>query len=245
MQKRVSSSLIPHSVKSVHIRSYSDPYFPAFGLNTDRYGESLRIQSECGKIRTRITANTDNQNNGTSHFCHFKYCWHTKYLSQAHLLFLPKSYLLWKTPHCKIHVSSFRPLNTMEHIRHGTKSLMLHVRFKRNYLRLTKKTCKPLQLSRAQNKCPTRNCLYPIRMKQNWALSPARKLSFQKVFFTNNNNRKENEWKKGEISENSCFYLWKRKTQFSQYFENCFECFFTYFRLVLNYSYGQSIWDKL
>ena len=24
-----------------------------------RYGESLRIQSECGKIRTRITPNTD------------------------------------------------------------------------------------------------------------------------------------------------------------------------------------------
>ena len=25
-----------HSVKSVRIRSYSGPYFPAFGLNTDR-----------------------------------------------------------------------------------------------------------------------------------------------------------------------------------------------------------------
>ena len=24
---------IPHCVKSVHIRSYSGPYFPAFGLN--------------------------------------------------------------------------------------------------------------------------------------------------------------------------------------------------------------------
>ena len=48
-----------HCVKSVRIRSYSGPYFPAFGLNTERYGESLRIQSECGKIRTRITPNTD------------------------------------------------------------------------------------------------------------------------------------------------------------------------------------------
>ena len=28
-------------------------YFPAFGLNTERYEVSLRIQSECGKIRTR------------------------------------------------------------------------------------------------------------------------------------------------------------------------------------------------
>ena len=47
-----------HCVKSVHIRSYSGPYFPTFGLNTDRYGVSLRIQSKCGKIRTRITPNT-------------------------------------------------------------------------------------------------------------------------------------------------------------------------------------------
>ena len=31
------------------------PYFPAFGLglNTERYEVSLRIQSECGKMRTR------------------------------------------------------------------------------------------------------------------------------------------------------------------------------------------------
>ena len=32
---------------------FSGPYFPAFGLNTERYEVSLRIQSECGKIRTR------------------------------------------------------------------------------------------------------------------------------------------------------------------------------------------------
>ena len=29
------------------------PSFSAFGLNTERYSVSLRIQSECGKIRTR------------------------------------------------------------------------------------------------------------------------------------------------------------------------------------------------
>ena len=28
---------IKHCVKSVRIRSYSGPYFPAFGLNTERY----------------------------------------------------------------------------------------------------------------------------------------------------------------------------------------------------------------
>ena len=48
-----------HWMKSVHIRSYSGPYFPAFELNTERYGVSLRIQSKCRKIRTRITLNTD------------------------------------------------------------------------------------------------------------------------------------------------------------------------------------------
>ena len=48
-----------HCVKTVHIRSYSGSYFPTFGLNTERYEASLRIQPECGKIRTRITPNTD------------------------------------------------------------------------------------------------------------------------------------------------------------------------------------------
>ena len=45
-------------VKSVRIRSYSGPHFPAFGLNTEEYGVSLRIQSECGEIQTRITPYT-------------------------------------------------------------------------------------------------------------------------------------------------------------------------------------------
>ena len=48
-----------HCVKSVHIRSYSGPYFPAFGLNTERYGVSFRIQSECRKIWARITPNME------------------------------------------------------------------------------------------------------------------------------------------------------------------------------------------
>ena len=45
-----------HCVKSVRVRTYSDPHFPAFGLT---YRVSLRIQSECGKMWTRITPNTD------------------------------------------------------------------------------------------------------------------------------------------------------------------------------------------
>ena len=48
-----------HCVKSVLIRSYSGPYFPAFGLNTERYGVSLRIHCECREIWTIITPNTD------------------------------------------------------------------------------------------------------------------------------------------------------------------------------------------
>ena len=41
----------------------SGPYFPAFGLNTERYGVSLRIQSEYRKIRTR-------NNSVFGHFSH-------------------------------------------------------------------------------------------------------------------------------------------------------------------------------
>ena len=48
-----------HCVKSVRSRTYSGPYFSAFGLNTERYRVSLRLQSKCGKLRTRITPNKD------------------------------------------------------------------------------------------------------------------------------------------------------------------------------------------
>ena len=51
-----------YSVKRVHIWSFSDPIFPSFGLNTERSELSLRIKSQCGKIRTRITSNTDTFN---------------------------------------------------------------------------------------------------------------------------------------------------------------------------------------
>ena len=48
-----------HCGKSVRIRSFFGQYFPAFGLNTEKYSVSLRIQSVCGKIRTRKISNTD------------------------------------------------------------------------------------------------------------------------------------------------------------------------------------------
>ena len=46
-------------MKSVRIQSYSGSYFPAFGLNRERYSVSFRVQSECGTMRTRITPNSD------------------------------------------------------------------------------------------------------------------------------------------------------------------------------------------
>ena len=64
-----------HYMKSVRKQSFSGPYFTLFGLNLETHIEvsqliytanqltglymSLRIQSECGKIRTKKTPNTD------------------------------------------------------------------------------------------------------------------------------------------------------------------------------------------
>ena len=42
-----------YCVKSVRIRRFSGSYFPAFGLNMERYSVSLRIHSEYEKIRSR------------------------------------------------------------------------------------------------------------------------------------------------------------------------------------------------
>ena len=51
--------VINHYLKSARIRGYSGPHFCAFRLNLQRYFVSLRIQSKCEKIRTRITPNMD------------------------------------------------------------------------------------------------------------------------------------------------------------------------------------------
>ena len=59
-----SLELLEHWVKSVRIRSYSDPHFLAFGLNTERYGYfsvfSLNV-GKCGK-------NEDQSNSEYGHF---------------------------------------------------------------------------------------------------------------------------------------------------------------------------------
>ena len=51
--------IVTHNVKNVLIQSFSGPYFPALGLNTERHSLSLSIQSKRGKIRTRKTRNKD------------------------------------------------------------------------------------------------------------------------------------------------------------------------------------------
>ena len=58
----VKIEMIRHCVKSVCIRSYSDPHFSVFWLNTEKYSVSFCIQSKYGKIRNKITPNTDTFN---------------------------------------------------------------------------------------------------------------------------------------------------------------------------------------
>ena len=53
LRKRISlfSGIIVRKVSKYGV--FSGPHFPAFGLNTERYGISLRIHCEWGKILTR------------------------------------------------------------------------------------------------------------------------------------------------------------------------------------------------
>ena len=57
IEKVLKFLYLSHNIRSVRIQGYSGPHFPSFGLNTKRYGESLRIEFKCGKMRTRITPN--------------------------------------------------------------------------------------------------------------------------------------------------------------------------------------------
>ena len=67
-----------HCVKSVRMRYFSGPYFPALGLNTEKY-----FRSECGKILTRKTPNTD-----TFHAVNSRL--YRRGLSERHLLAVPR-----------------------------------------------------------------------------------------------------------------------------------------------------------
>ena len=46
-------------VKCLLVWSYSGSFSLLFGLNTERYDVYFHIQSECGKIQTRITPNME------------------------------------------------------------------------------------------------------------------------------------------------------------------------------------------
>ena len=49
----LGNSTTLHCVKVSEYGVFTGPYFPAYGLNKKRYEVSHRIQSKCGKIRTR------------------------------------------------------------------------------------------------------------------------------------------------------------------------------------------------
>ena len=51
--KKMITNTTPLREKCQNTGLFSGPYFPAFGLNEERYSVSLRIQSECAKIWTR------------------------------------------------------------------------------------------------------------------------------------------------------------------------------------------------
>ena len=59
MKQALEEDGYQHCVKSVRIWSYSSPYFHVFGLNLEIYKVSIRIQTKCVKIRSRITPTTD------------------------------------------------------------------------------------------------------------------------------------------------------------------------------------------
>ena len=48
-----------HCIKSPRIQSFSDRYFPVFGVNAEIYRVNICFQSQCEKIRTRKTLNTN------------------------------------------------------------------------------------------------------------------------------------------------------------------------------------------
>ena len=54
-----SFSFSASRIFALKVYVFGGPHFPAFELNIERYYISLRIQSKCGNIWSRITPNTD------------------------------------------------------------------------------------------------------------------------------------------------------------------------------------------
>ena len=55
-------------MRSAGIRSFSGPYFPSFGLNTKRYGVSLRKRYGVSPYAVRMRENTEQKNSEHGHF---------------------------------------------------------------------------------------------------------------------------------------------------------------------------------
>ena len=83
LQKYKANYTRYHCVKNVQMRTFSGPYFPVFGLNTEIYSVNLRIQSKYRKIRTRKTPHLDD-----FYALHVK----QKSMERQRCLFLSESY---------------------------------------------------------------------------------------------------------------------------------------------------------
>ena len=68
------------------------PHFPAFGLNTERYSLSLRIQSECG--------NNADQNNSEYGLFLRSVKWLLPYIHLVVYIRWPEVYCQWDSGHC-------------------------------------------------------------------------------------------------------------------------------------------------
>ena len=84
-------------VKSVRIRSFPGPYFPAFALNRERYRVSLRIQSKCRKYGP--------ENSEYGHFLRSEYDKQCKWMGDV------KDLVLRNTKVYVIHLTFFRCKN--------------------------------------------------------------------------------------------------------------------------------------
>ena len=147
-------------MKSVHVRRFYGPYFPAFGLNTGRYGVSLRIQFECEKIRTRKTPNTDTSYavkvaaNKSNNKCKFKIIFKHK------ILFKPltcKSKTISHIIHSFDYLSRFYFMGIQISVKKENHPIFLNC----HKLKTNNKQGKPLALSLCD--CNAKCQLLPVR----------------------------------------------------------------------------------
>ena len=117
----------------------SGPYFHTFGLDTERYGVSLRIQSEHGKIRTR-------NNTVFGHFSHSHV--HQNSLNWLHFLILLGGSRFFLIDFI-ILIHKFRSLSKTFLAQLDSRILRLHMLHKK---------CFPLRISSVNVTKSVRNC---------------------------------------------------------------------------------------